>query len=105
MSAGRNFMKVIVGSALGATIGYAVNRFTKRSEMPEDERMSLTEEVTSIPDRLKQRWADAQQAGEQARIAEEARLRAYFREKVNDPNAFSDVAPPAPSVEGMRPSS
>ena len=104
MGAGRNFMKIIVGSALGATVGYAVNRFAERSEMPEDERMSLTEEVTSIPDRLKQRWADAQEAGEQARIAEEARLRAYFREKVNDPSAFADIAPPAPPAGGTRPS-
>lgn len=104
MSAGRNFMKIIVGSALGATVGYALNRFTKRSEEPEDERMSLTEEVTSIPDRVKQRWAEAKEAGEQAQIAEEARLRAYFREKVNDPRAFTDIAPPEPPAGGIRPS-
>ena len=104
MGAGRNFMKIIVGSALGATVGYAINRYTQRSEMPEAERMSLTEEVTSIPNRIKQRWADAQEAGEQARLAEEARLRSYFRDKVNDPSAFADIAPPAPSTRGIRPS-
>lgn len=104
MGAGRNFMKIIVGSALGATVGYAINRYAQRAEMPEEERMSLTEEITSIPDRLKQRWAEAQEAGEQARIAEEARLRSYFREKVNDPHAFADIAPPAPSTGRIRPS-
>jgi hypothetical protein len=38
---------------------------------------------------LKQRWERAKLAGEEARLAKEAELRSYFRQKVNDPTAMT----------------
>jgi hypothetical protein len=38
---------------------------------------------------FKERWERAKLAGEGARLAKEAELRSYFREKVNDPHALT----------------
>jgi hypothetical protein len=81
-----NGTKVVVGSLLGAGIGYVISKVMER-EVAEPVGFAETEPRES----LKQRWERAKLAGEEARLAREAELRAYFRDKVNDPAALRGV--------------
>lgn len=49
--------------------------------------------VIEIRNSLRDRWRRAQEEGDKAKEDREAELRAYFREKVNDPTAFPPGAP------------
>lgn len=98
---GRNLVKIIIGSAIGTAVGLAVNRMSDRDQVPDGEEMeessgmSPVEAVTSLPERVKRRWQAAREAGLAAQAEEVARLTAYFREKVNDPNALSEETRPS----------
>lgn len=105
---GRNIVKFIAGSAIGAGIGALITRAAESNatqgptdvmgvaSTPADSR-SLQEKVvakvTETRESLRQRWEEAKAAGEAAEAEREAELRAYFREKVNDPTAFPPGAP------------
>lgn len=106
----RNVFKFIGGSAVGAGVGaiFARGTATIGQQGPEAgaraERVSVTERLTVNKDNtqqtveekkgsLRERWEHAQVAGEAAKEAREAELRAYFREKVEDPTAFPPGAP------------
>jgi hypothetical protein len=107
---GRNILKFIGGSAVGAGIGALLARGTETAAqqgppaqgMAEQEdltdraesiKATATSKVHETRQSLRDRWANAQAAGEAAREAREAELRAYFREKVDDPTAFPPGAP------------
>ena len=79
-----NGTKVVVGSMLGAGIGYVISKVMER-EVVEPVGFADTEPKETF----KERWERAKLAGEQARLTKEAELRAYFREKVHDPAAFT----------------
>jgi hypothetical protein len=81
-----NGTKVVVGSLLGAGIGYVISKVMER-EVAEPLGFAEAEPKESF----KERWERAKIAGEEARMAKEAELRAYFREKVNDPAALREV--------------
>lgn len=51
---------------------------------------SPVERVKAVPTNVKSRWQRAKEAGTAAQIEEEARLRALYRQKVNDPMALTD---------------
>lgn len=109
-ASGRNILKFISGSAIGAGIGAAIARGAETAgrqgppvrgkaeqesaadridAVAEDAESKVKEARASIRDR----WEHAQAAGEAAREEREAELRAYFREKVDDPTAFPPGAP------------
>jgi len=94
-AAGRNVMKVILGSALGTAIAAGVAHLARRQDIPEDQRVPLTEEIKSAPMRVRERWERATQAGDAAAAAAEARLTQLFREKVDDPSALTAPRPPS----------
>lgn len=79
-----NGTKVVVGSLLGAGIGYVISKVMER-EVVEPAGFADTQPKESF----KERWERAKIAGEEARLAKESELRAYFREKVNDPTALT----------------
>ena len=107
----RNILKFISGSAIGAGIGALLARGTESTAQQgpalntyasDDE--GITEKVATVKDNaqakvtetresLRERWERAQTAGDNAKEAREAELRAYFREKVDDPTAFPPGAP------------
>ena len=106
----RNVFKVIGGSAIGAGIGALLARGTETigQQGPEAgarvehdsvaQRLSASKDnaqqtVEEKKESLRERWERAQSAGEAAKVAREAELRAYFREKVDDPTAFPPGAP------------
>jgi hypothetical protein len=95
MSAGRNFMKLIVGSGLATAVAAGVAHLAKRNDIPEEERVPLADELKGVPIKVRERWERAREAGEAAAAAEEARLRADFRVKVDDPDAFTPPFPPS----------
>ncbi len=80
-----NPTKVFVGSLLGAGVGYVISKVMER-EVVEPVGFADTQQPKET---LKERWERAKLAGEEARIAKEAELRSYFRQKVNDPIAFT----------------
>ena len=80
-----NGAKVLVGSLLGSAVGYAISKVMER------EVAGPVGFTTEPKESFKQRWERAKLAGEDARLAKEAELRAYFREKVNDPDALRGV--------------
>jgi hypothetical protein len=88
-------MKIVVGSALGTAVAAGVTHLARRGDIPGEERVPLTEEIKSIPDRLRGRWESAKAAGESAAVAEEARLTHLFRAKVDDPIALTPPQPPS----------
>lgn len=81
-----NGTKLIVGSLLGAGVGYIVSKVMEREVV---EPVSFTDTPPEPKETFKERWQRAKLAGEEARLAKEAELRAYFRTKVNDPNALT----------------
>src|SRR5690554_4908333 len=108
---GRNLFKLIAGSAIGAGIGALIARRAESVAQPgpaldiaDTDDQSVTRKLAAVKDdaqeavtekreSLRERWERAQAAGEAAREAREAELRAYFREKVADPTAFPPGAP------------
>lgn len=100
---GRNIVKLITGSAVGAGVGALLARGTEATARQDDRVARVTTEspsdtgqgnkITEIRDSIRDRWRRAQEEGDQAKEAREAELRAYFREKVNDPTAFPPGAP------------
>lgn len=92
MSALRNVVKLVLGSAIGAGVGYAASKALE----PEDVVVGPDGVPVEPPphETFKERLARAREAGEAARIAKEAELRAYFRQKVHDPDALTDNPTP-----------
>ena len=81
-----NGAKVVVGSVVGAGVGYVISKTIGRDvEQP----VGLYESGEP-KESFKERWERAKLAGEEARVAREAELRSYFREKVNDPTAMPE---------------
>jgi hypothetical protein len=91
MSALRNVLKLVLGSAIGAGVGYAASKVV-------EERDPLLADADAAPEypheTFKERLARAKEAGETARVAKEAELRAHFRQKVHDPAALTDIPTP-----------
>ncbi len=94
-AAGRNVMKVITGSAIGAAVAAAVAKMATEDETPEAERVPFTEKAKATPDRLRERWEAAKQTGEAVEVETTAQLTELFRAKVNDPDALKPPRPPA----------
>jgi hypothetical protein len=99
---GRNIVKLITGSAVGAGVGALLARGADTTAKRDDPVASATSEspidsgkgkLTELTDSIRDRWRRANNEGDQAKEAREAELRAYFREKVNDPTAFPPGAP------------
>ncbi len=108
---GRNIVKFITGSAAGAAVGALLAQVAESvaksddslegaqpvTGQPEASAASIKDtglgKITELRDTLRARWERAKQEGEKAKAAREAELRAYFREKVNDPTAFPPGAP------------
>jgi hypothetical protein len=82
-----NPVKLLVGSALGAAVGYGISKYLEMNGPP-----PIDPETGEVIHRetLRERWARAQVAGEAAKVAKEEELRAYFRQKVSDPDAMRD---------------
>ncbi|MFW6074008.1 MAG: hypothetical protein ACOC9Y_00325 [Chloroflexota bacterium] len=59
-------------------------------DIEEDDGPSPVEKVKAVPNNLKSRWQRAKEAGVAAQVEEEARLRALYRQKVNDPMALTE---------------
>jgi hypothetical protein len=78
-----NPVKIMFGTIVGAGIGMAVSRAMERS-VPAAQGAAPSEPKET----LAQRWERAKTAGEAAKEAKEAELRAYFRQKVDDPTAL-----------------
>jgi hypothetical protein len=93
MSALRNAVKLILGSAIGAGVGYAASKVVEERAVDTDDAASLLESEQPR-ETFKMRLARAKDDGEAAREAKEAELRAYFRQKVRDPNAMVDNPTP-----------
>ncbi len=102
-SLGRNLLKSIAGTLVGVGIAVAVSKALDRpdnappdglpaSAFPEDLEFggspSTTEKIKNIPERVKNRWQEAKEAGYQAQAEQEERLRQQFRQYVNDPTAL-----------------
>jgi hypothetical protein len=81
-----NPAKVLVGSLLGAGVGYVISKVMEREVV---EPAGFADTQPQPKESFKERWERAKLAGEQARLAKEAELRSYFREKVNDPTAMT----------------
>ena len=99
---GRNIVKLISGSAAGAGVGALLARGAEATAKRDDPIAHATAEssdatgkgkITALRDSLRDRWRRAQDEGEKAKEARESELRAYFREKVDDPTAFPPGAP------------
>jgi|SRR5690554_4466681 hypothetical protein len=90
-AAARNFVKTIVGLALGAGIGVLVNeKVVPLADLEPPAGYGIADTGEPQPkETLKERWERALRAGEAAREAKEAELRSYFRHKVDDPTAFT----------------
>ncbi len=80
-----NGTKTVVGSMLGAGVGFAISKIMEREVV---ESVGFVDSTAEPKESLKERWERAKIAGEEARQAKEAELRSYFREKVNDPTAL-----------------
>lgn len=80
-----NGTKTVVGSMLGAGVGFAISKIMEREVV---EPVGFVDSTAEPKESLKERWKRAKIAGEEARQAKEAELRSYFREKVNDPTAL-----------------
>lgn len=80
-----NGTKVVVGSLLGAGVGYVISIVMEREVVGP---VTLTGDPAEPKETFKERWERAKLAGEDARLAKEAELRAHFRQKVNDPTAL-----------------
>lgn len=100
-----NAIKILVGTAVGTGVGIAASRLLESQSDLELEVTGPDGVVrladTSAPkpgfsERLKARLEAARLAGDEAKLAKEAELRGYFREKVNDPTAMTvdPLAPP-----------
>lgn len=106
----RNIVKFIGGTAIGAGIGALITRGSESvaeqgppagdlaahdsvTERATDAKLQAQATIEERKLSLKERWERAQAAGEAAKEAREAELRAYFREKVDDPTAFPPGAP------------
>jgi hypothetical protein len=93
MSALRNAVKLVLGSAIGAGVGYAASKLVEERAADEDDAAHLVE-PDNPHETFKMRLARARDEGEAARQAKEAELRAYFRQKVRDPAAMLDNPTP-----------
>jgi DNA-binding IclR family transcriptional regulator len=92
---GRNIMKMIVGTAIGAAIAKAIASKEEREDIPDDERVPLTATVKDAPVRLRERWEQAKDAGIAAEEASITQLTEIFRSKVSDPDALKAPRPPS----------
>jgi hypothetical protein len=100
-AAGRNFMKLVTGIAVGAGIGALTSKVTRRASEPEAAETapsrSLGETVAGWQERLRARWEEAKAAGDVAQQATETELRARFRSQTGDPDALVHEEPVRPA--------
>lgn len=97
MSATRNAVKVVLGAALGAGIGYVAARLLDNQGAATEASLAGTTSQpreTAPRETFKQRLERARANGEAARAAKEAELKAYFRVKTNDPEAMTNNPQP-----------
>lgn len=102
-SFGRNLMKSAAGALIATGIAMAVSRALDRdkesspdalpaSAFPSDLEFggspSTTEKIKNLPERIKNRWQEAKDAGYEAQAEREERLRQQFRLYVDDPAAL-----------------
>ena len=80
--------KIIFGSIIGSSIGVAISKYLESQTISADGSAATAEDGRGIVETMKARWAQARIDGEVAREAKEAELRAYFRDKVDDPSAM-----------------
>jgi len=92
---GRNIMKIIVGTAIGAAIAKAIASKEEREDIPEEERVPLTTTVKNAPANLRERWERAKDAGDAAEAETTTKLTEVFRSKVSDPDALKAPRPPS----------
>ncbi len=85
-----NPSKVIFGSLIGSGIGIAISKYLESQDSQPAGTTAEAEERPSFVESMKARWAQAKVNGDVAREAKEAELRAYFRQKVDDPTAMLD---------------
>ena len=83
-------MKIIIGSIVAFGIAAALSKLAERDDIPEEERVPLTDSVKSTPQRLRERWEQAKVAGDAAKKEAEEHLTEVFRAKVNDPAALTE---------------
>ncbi len=88
-------MKLILGAAIGVAIARIMVRIDEQDAIPAEEREPITDQVKSMPARLRDRWERARAAGDAAAEVEKARLTAAFRDKVDDPYALTPPNPPS----------
>jgi hypothetical protein len=87
----RNAVKVVFGSAIGAGVGYAASKLVEEREAA----VATPDAEPEYPrETFKERLTRAREAGEAARVAKEADMRAYFRQKVHDPEAMTSNPTP-----------
>lgn len=103
-STGRNLFKLVGGTAIGAGIAALISRVVESDgEQPEPAVAeptlspaqapgpSTVDRLKSLPERTKERWERAKEAGVAAQMEEEARLREDYRDYVNDPMALPEA--------------
>jgi hypothetical protein len=86
-----NGAKLIVGSLLGASVGYVISKVMEREVVEPVGLLDAPLDPQAPKESFKERWERAKLAGEEARLAKETELRSYFRQKVNDPDALRGV--------------
>lgn len=86
-------IRILLGSALGAAVGYGIAKFMERevtvTATPDAGDALLSQ--TGPKESFKERIARAKTVAAEARAAREAELRALFRQKVQDPDALSEM--------------
>lgn len=85
-----NPAKIMFGSIVGSGIGVAISRYLESQTVVADGAAVTEDDGRGFIETMKARWAQARIDGDVAREAKEAELRAYFRDKVDDPSAMRD---------------
>lgn len=82
--------KIIFGSLVGSGIGVAVSKYLESQATQPVVGTSENVSTQGFVEKMKGRWAQAKIDGDVAREVKEEQLRAYFRQKVEDPTAMRD---------------
>lgn len=82
--------KIIFGSLVGSGIGVAVSKYLELQTTPTagTSTTTLKDDARGFMGKVKARWEQAKVDGDVAREVKEEQLRAYFRQKVEDPTAM-----------------
>jgi hypothetical protein len=86
-----NVVKIVVGSLVGAGIGFAISKGVEQQVAPDAPRLVADGSEPDPPrESFRERLARASQAGRDARAARVAELRSAYRARVNDPTAMAE---------------